>query len=186
LAYLSYEDVKDFIGNPYSTPEEDRLANYHSKEHQPEPTLVYLGIDEATVPPPVNAPGHEIASKYAGTAYFSIDVTPENQSPKYVKPAEEIIERVKAKGLDFLTVRIGVSLSRSEAPIVAVARSFTDWNLRNKFCPACGRRMSSFPCSAKSNVSFCVGWIEAGLSTEGSGGRSVGAETTLYLIQGNS
>jgi len=28
-------------------------------------------------------------------------------------------------------VRIGVSLSDSEAPIVAMARSFTDWNLRN-------------------------------------------------------
>lgn len=139
---MSYEDVKDYIGNPYSTPEDERLANYHSKEHQPEPTLIYLGIDEASVPPPVNAPGHEIATKYPGEAYFSLDVTPENQSPKYAQAAEQIIERAKAKGLDFLTVRIGVSLSDAEAPIVAMARSFTDWNLRNKFCPACGRQTS--------------------------------------------
>jgi NAD+ diphosphatase len=143
LAYLSYEDVKDYIGNPYSTPEDIRLANYDSKKHQPEPTLIYLGIDETTVPPVVDAPGQEIAFKYPGTAYFSLDVTPENQSPQYEKKADEIIERAKDKGLEFLTVRIGVSLSREEAPIVAMARSFTDWNLRNKFCPACGRRTST-------------------------------------------
>jgi NADH pyrophosphatase-like rudimentary NUDIX domain len=90
-----------------------------------------LGVDEAHTPPVVDAPGREIAEKYPGEAYFSIDVTSENQSEKYKKGAEDIIERAKAKGLDFLTVRIGVSLSDTEAPIVAMARSFTDWNLRN-------------------------------------------------------
>jgi len=131
LAYLSYEDVKEYIGNPYDTPEDIRLQNYHSKEHQPDPTLVYLGVDEANVPPLTDSPGHEIAQKYPGEAYFSIDVTPDNQAPKFKTGAESIIERAKEKGLDFLTVRIGVSLSDSEAPIVAMARSFTDWNLRN-------------------------------------------------------
>lgn len=142
MAYLSYEDVKEYIGNPFDTPEDVRLKNYHSKEHQPEPTLVYLGVDEANVPPIVDAPGHEIAAKYAGEAYFSLDVTPENQSEKYKGLAEQVVEKAKAKGLDFLTVRIGVSLSDTEAPIVAMARSFTDWNLRNVYCPACGRRTS--------------------------------------------
>ena len=131
MAYLSYDDVKDYIGNPFEGPEDERLKNYHSKTHQPEPTLVYLGVDEAHIPPVVNALGHEIAEKYAGEAYFSIDVTAENQSEKYKSGAVVIIERAKAKGLEFLTVRIGVSLSDSEAPIVAMARSFTDWNLRN-------------------------------------------------------
>lgn len=134
MAYLSYDDVKDFIGNPFDTPEDVRLANYHSKEHQPEPTLIFLGVDEAIVPPMVDAPGHVIAAKYPGEAYFSVDVTPENQSEKYKRPAEEVIEKAKAKGHDFLTVRIGVSLSEQEAPIVAMARSFTDWNLRNVVC----------------------------------------------------
>ena len=131
MVYLSYEDVKEYIGNPYDTPEDIRLKNYHSKEHQPDPTLVYLGVDEAKVPPIVDAPGHEIAEKYPGEAYFSIDVTPDNQAPKFREGAEKIIERAKEKGLEFLTVRIGVSLSDLEAPIVAMARSFTDWNLRN-------------------------------------------------------
>ena len=131
MAYLNYDDIKDYIGNPFDTPEDERVKNYHSKTHQPEPTLVYLGIDEAHIPPVVNAPGHEIAEKYVGVAYFSIDVTAENQSEKYKQGALDIEERVKAKGLYFLTVRIGVSLSDSEAPIVAMARSFTDWNLRN-------------------------------------------------------
>ena len=131
MAYLSYEDVKDYIGNPFDTPEDERLKNYNSKTHQPEPTLVYLGVDEAHIPPVVNAPGHKIAKKYAGEAYFSIDVTAENQSEKYKSGAVEIIERTMAKGLEFLTMRIGVSLSDSEAPIMAMARSFTDWHLRN-------------------------------------------------------
>ena len=134
MAYLNYEDVKEYIGNPFDTPEDERLKNYNSKEHQPEPTMVYLGVDEATVPPPVDAPGRVIAEKYRGEAYFSIDVTPENQSEKYKKATEAIIEKAKEKGLDFLTVRIGVSLSEAEAPIVAMARSFTDWNLRNVVC----------------------------------------------------
>jgi hypothetical protein len=134
LAYLSYDDVKDYIGNPFDTPEDERLKNYNSKEHQPEPTLVYLGVDEAHVPPVIDAPGHATAERYPGEAYFSIDVTPDNQAEKYVKGAEEIIERAKTKGLNFLTVRIGVSLSDTEAPIVAMARSFTDWNLRNVVC----------------------------------------------------
>ena len=145
MSYLTYEDVKDYIGNPFSTPEEERLKNYHSKEHQPEPTLIYLGVDEATIPPPGDAPGSEIAAKYPGEAYFSIDVTPDNQSEKYKTLAQQIIDNAKAKGLGFLTVRIGVSLSEEEAPIVAMARSFTDWNLRNVYCPACGRRTSMDP-----------------------------------------
>ena len=145
MSYLTYEDVKDYIGNPFSTPEEERLKNYHSKEHQPEPTLIYLGVDEATIPPPSDAPGSEIAAKYPGEAYFSIDVTPDNQSEKYKTLAQQIIDNAKAKGLGFLTVRIGVSLSEEEAPIVAMARSFTDWNLRNVYCPACGRRTSMDP-----------------------------------------
>jgi len=134
LAYLAYDDVKDYIGNPYQIPEEERLNNYHSKTHQPEPTLVYMGIDEATVPPPYNAPGREIAEKYPGVAYFAIDVTPENQAEKYQAKAMEVVEGAKAKELSFLSLRIGVSLSTEEAPLVAMARSFTDWNLRNVVC----------------------------------------------------
>lgn len=128
---MSYDDVKEYIGNPFETPEDERLKNYHSKTHQPEPTLVYLGVDEAHIPPVVDAPGHEIAEIYAGEAYFSIDITAENQSEKYKAGATKIIEIAKTKGLELLTVRIGVSLSNEEAPIVAMARSFTDWNLRN-------------------------------------------------------
>ena len=134
MAYLSYEDIKDYIGNPFDTPEDVRIKNYHSKEHQPEPILVYLGVDEIHVPPVLNAPGHEIAEKYPGEAYFSIDVTADNQSEKYKYEAEEVVQKAKARGLDFLTVRIGVNLSDAEAPIVAMARSFTDWNLRNVVC----------------------------------------------------
>jgi NAD+ diphosphatase len=170
LAYLSYDDVKDYIGNPFSTPEDERLKNYHSKTHQPEPTLVYLGVDEARVPPPSASPGHQIAAKYPGEAYFSIDVTPENQSEMYKKCAEEIMEKAKSRGLDFLTVRIGVSLTEEEAPIVAMARSFTDWNLRNVYCPACGRRTSKKKKSLRCGIdgSFCLGWIEEDLSSFGS------------------
>jgi hypothetical protein len=131
LTYLGYDDVKDYIGNPYDTPEDERLKNYDSKTHQPKPTLVYMGVDEATVPPPRDAPGREIAEKYLGEAYFAIDVTPSNQSEKYQAKAAEILDRAKAKGLDFLTVRVGVSLSADEAPLLAMARSFIDWNLRN-------------------------------------------------------
>ena len=141
MAYLTYDDVKDYIGNPYDTPEDERLKNYHSKEHQPEPTLVYLGIDEARTPPLVDGPGREIAAKYPGEAYFSVDVTPDNQSEKYKPGAKEIIQQSRAKGLDFLSVRIGVRLSDEEAPIVAMAHSFTDWNLRNVVCPSKALRL---------------------------------------------
>jgi hypothetical protein len=131
LAYLDYEEVKDYIGNPFDTPEDERLKNYHSREHQPEPTLVFLGIDESQAPPILDLPGHKIAEKYPGQAYFAIDITSENQSEKYKKGADDIVEKAIAKGLGFLTLRIGSSLSDTESPIVAMARSFVDWNLRN-------------------------------------------------------
>lgn len=131
MACLSYEDIKEYIGNPYDTPDDIRLQNYNSKEHGSEPTLVFLGVDEAHAPPLLDLPGHEIAGQYPGQAHFSIDVTPENQSEKYKRGAEEIVEKAKAKGLEFLTIFRGVMLPDSEASIVAMARSFIDWNLRN-------------------------------------------------------
>ena len=95
---------------------------------------MYLGVDETRPPTVTDAPGHEIAEKYPGEAYFSIDVTPDNQAPKYNEGAQKIVDGVKAKGLEFLNARIRFSLSDKEAPIFAMARSFTDWNLRNVVC----------------------------------------------------
>jgi hypothetical protein len=125
-------------------------------------------------------------------------VTSENQSEEYKQGALEIVERAEEKGLEFLTVRISFNLSDEDAPIVAMARSFTDWNLRNvvrfplkirsnaQYCPACGRRTSTFPFELLILISFCVGWVEEDLSPIRSCGRSRFEENSLHLIEGDS
>ena len=127
---MSYDDVKDYVGNAFAIPVTERF-----KDDGPQPpTLIYLGVDESCIAPLIDIPGQEIAQKYPGTAYFSLDITVENQPSKYQQEALKIVGSAEAKELNFLTVRNEVTLSPGEASIVAMARSFTDWNTRNVVC----------------------------------------------------
>jgi hypothetical protein len=127
---LCYDDVKAYVGNPFATPITDR----HKADAPHQPTLIYLGIDESCITPVIDIPGQEIARNYPGTAYFSLDITVENQTSSYQQEALKIVESAEAKELSFLTVRKEVTLSPEEASVVAMARSFTDWNIRNVVC----------------------------------------------------
>ena len=93
LQFVSYDDVKPIIGeDPYTTPEEDQIKSFNSAKYVPQ--MVFLGIDEK------HPDGLEYQSKnkYKGAPYFAIDVTPKLS----VKDAaEQLIERLKAKGMDF-------------------------------------------------------------------------------------
>ncbi|TPX36501.1 NAD+ diphosphatase [Synchytrium microbalum] len=50
-----------------------------------------------------------------------------------------IDEVAKSKGFEYVDMRPACfQLPKDEAAILAQGRSLTDWNARNKFCPACG------------------------------------------------
>lgn len=61
--------------------------------------MIFLGIDEKQK----NALEYQGKNKYIGAPYFAIDVTPK---PSVRDECEKLIEKVKAKGLDFAKGRV--------------------------------------------------------------------------------
>ncbi len=122
VKFLSYDEVKEIIGNPYEHPDDVRLRQWCSSDQ--EVILIYLGCDES----------HDTDVK--GLPYFAVDVTPAPMSREAEKTA--FIEAQTGKGLEFRNVRVGVELEHEEAAIVAMGRSLIDWNVRYIHCPGCG------------------------------------------------
>ncbi|KAG4101280.1 hypothetical protein H8356DRAFT_280880 [Neocallimastix lanati (nom. inval.)] len=80
---------------------------------------IFLGIDEQT-----------------SIAYFAINVT------QYITDHEPVIEKIIAENkYEFLPMRPHTfSLPPTDAAIVAQGRAMVDWNIRNVYCPACGKK----------------------------------------------
>ncbi|USP72946.1 uncharacterized protein yc1106_00220 [Curvularia clavata] len=132
LARCTFADVKPVIGeNPFEKSEDEVIAQYNSSLYVPQ--IIFLGLDE-------RKEGFKYKDHYKGQPWFAVDVTPQ-ESVK--EKAEELIEKMKAQGLDFSKGRMHLSLPAEEAAIYAEARHLLDWNARNPFCASCGYKTLS-------------------------------------------
>lgn len=134
LVFISYADVQEIIGRPYSSSEEKMIQSFVPSSKQP-PALIFLGVDESEE-------GLHY-KKYQGRAYFALDNDLSEASSK------ALTDRQKEQGRDFRKVRVDLSLEPSDAAILAQARSLVDWNTRNRFCSGCGKATLSLNAGAK-------------------------------------
>lgn len=103
LAYAKHEDIKALVGeNPFEKTEEQMIKEYNSTVTLP--LVLFLGLDESKK----NGFEHGI---YSGTPFFAVDITPRGTMEK---EATQIIEAVKARGLEFIEGRVHTNLSAPE------------------------------------------------------------------------
>ena len=103
LAYASFQDVQNLIGNdPYGKTEDELIAQYNSIISIPQ--LVFLGLDERL------KDGLQW-SVYSGAPYFALDVTPKGSVEE---AANSVIKAMQSRGLVFAEGRMHMSLPATE------------------------------------------------------------------------
>ncbi|KAI5362043.1 Putative NUDIX hydrolase domain, NADH pyrophosphatase-like, Zinc ribbon, NADH pyrophosphatase [Septoria linicola] len=129
FAYVGYDDLKFWIGEPYEKDEKTQIQDFNPAEHHPR--LIFLGLDlEAGCKTPAVSLG-----LYYGVPYFALDVS----SSHY----DRFKSRQKSQGRTHVPTRVDLNLSHGDSAILSHARSLIDWNTRNRFCGACGGKMLS-------------------------------------------
>lgn len=138
LEYASFKDIQPLVGgDPYSKTEEQMISGYNSSVTIPQ--LLFLGLDEH------QKTGFEWEI-YRGAPYFALDVTPKSTISS---AAEQLIESMKSRGLQFVEGRMHMSLPADQAAVYAQARALLDWNARNPFCAQCGQPTLSINAGTK-------------------------------------
>ncbi|KAI0663329.1 NUDIX hydrolase domain-like protein [Cubamyces menziesii] len=132
--------------------------------------VVFLGLHETGSAESANAlPSSDFSAKASaetllahidGTPYFSLDVSD-------VAPAEvdDVLHKSAAAQagaeLSFSEPRAAMgSFDAVETALFAEARSITDWNARNKHCPACGSPVYSIWAGWKLSCSSLLPWAD--------------------------
>ncbi|KAF9109708.1 Peroxisomal NADH pyrophosphatase nudt12 [Mortierella sp. AM989] len=131
LAFASYEDIKHLLGDDPLNKLPEGLI------------LAFLGADETANDQP-QKDGEVLVKGRRGVGYWALDM-----SAKGPRASQELRDSIE-QSLNTLTEKHGhymaemrpaaFGLSFPESGLVAQARSVTDWNKRNQFCPACGRK----------------------------------------------
>ncbi|TPX55158.1 NAD+ diphosphatase [Powellomyces hirtus] len=123
IAWLSYADVKDALS----------AGAFH----------VFLGVDES------DAGTDEFTSErkggvvvIKGRSYWAIDLT---KGAVYDSVLDKTDKEFESKNYSFAPMRGALSSLpwEEESAILAQGRSVIDWNVRNQFCPACGKKTES-------------------------------------------
>lgn len=119
--YILYKDLNPLL----KTLEKSNIVaffNYSQINHcfSEENVPIFLGLDEKT-----------------NIGYFAINVT------QFINEHEPILEKIISENnYEFLTMRPHTfALPPTDAAIVAQGRAMVDWNVRNAYCPACGKKM---------------------------------------------
>ncbi|WWD19175.1 hypothetical protein CI109_103633 [Kwoniella shandongensis] len=138
LLFLSLEDVRDKLGPEYSTAPEGTTDKLQLKLYESarlpytSSALVFLGIDDRS-DPTTNASSATDHLNPTGIPYFALDAVGSEW--------DFIIEQ---RGGEWGDARASATALKAwEAGIYAQGRALVDWNVRNKFCPACGSRTYS-------------------------------------------
>jgi len=147
LAYISIDRVRHFLGRePYFGQGETTGELAASEVAQLEsarinnPRVVFLGTSI-----PENKSAREVRDliERNGTdqysSYFTFDISGLDSSQRDL---ESLLRRTadQEEALEFIEPRAAMAtFSAFDAGLFAQARSIVDWNLRNKFCPACGQ-----------------------------------------------
>lgn len=134
LAFLKYDEVADAIGRPYAKDEKTQIAEFDPEDHHP--SLVFLGLDLQ----PSSDPPAELGS-YTGVPYFALDVTGNHYT--------SFKACIESNGYKYTPTRVDLTLPHDQSAIYSHARSFLDWNNRNRFCSSCGGRTLSTHGGAK-------------------------------------
>ncbi|KAF8663665.1 hypothetical protein AX16_000907 [Volvariella volvacea WC 439] len=173
---LETRDVRPFLGpEPFFgqgkgagelLTEEQRGPATEAARHIGIP-VVFLGLHEKvfgeTVLPESDIKDpHETVAKLPGTPYFSLDVADLELSE------EELANALKGTSvgqsgqvLEWTEPRsLMMGLDATLGSIYAQARSMTDWNYRNKYCPGCGSRVYSLWAGWKLSCSSLLPWAE--------------------------
>ncbi|TWU73537.1 NADH pyrophosphatase [Metarhizium rileyi] len=130
LALLTYDDVKQLIGEPFKQADAQRIKAYDSTAGLPL-LIVFLGtVDGIGVTFETSDHGD-----VQGQPFFAIDMTPRGQRREAV---EAWLKTQEEKGLRIATDTRSLSLHSEAAAMFAQARSMVDWNTRNVFCAGCG------------------------------------------------
>ncbi|KAJ3412741.1 Peroxisomal NADH pyrophosphatase nudt12 [Chytridiales sp. JEL 0842] len=117
LVFMKGSEVEGFVGDWGGLK---GLAVLKREDNQvsgtvppaPPPTFVYLGTDEGSAP------------------YWALDAT----------NLPGLLQYLQSKNLSFTEPRpTAFTLPRKQAAQLAHARAIVDWNVRNKYCPACGQ-----------------------------------------------
>ncbi|KAF8911552.1 NAD+ diphosphatase [Gymnopilus junonius] len=183
--YLTTADVKPFLGpEPYfgqgKEPGEllvekegeedghDRHSPTESVRHIG-PRVVFLGLHErqsndstSALPSSEFKDPEEAVKKLDGTLYFSVDVSDLNYTTDQLQDVlKETIPGKEGQVLDWVEPRALMSnLDGMTAAIFAEARSLTDWNVRNKFCPGCGSTTYSMWGGWKISCTSLLPWTD--------------------------
>ncbi|KAI0081982.1 hypothetical protein K474DRAFT_1703449 [Panus rudis PR-1116 ss-1] len=129
------------------------------------PPIVFLGLQESEGEGAL--PSSDFGSKtdpaaltarIKGTPYFAIDVTDIEQSV-----LDEVLQSsslgTSGHKLEFIDARAAMRYHNyTDAAILAEARSMIDWNVRNKFCPACGSPVYSLWAGWKLSCTSLLPW----------------------------
>jgi len=156
LAYLSLDRVRHFLGGEPYFGQSDVAGQFASHDipqlesaRLQTPRIVFLGSSI-----PGNISTREVRELIAGdgiiqySSYFTFDIS------GLVCSQEDLHallhrENTKEEVFEFIEPRAAITtFSTFDASLFSQARSIVDWNLRNRFCPACGQ----------ANYSLWAGW----------------------------
>lgn len=114
LQYVKYSQVASIVDRIYT--DKDVIKN------NSEIILVFLGINESQ----------------EGQPYWALDLTPKGElKAEY----EQLIQDFESKGSEFApTLPRAFIMDKKVSSIIGQAAAMVDWNARNKFCSACGKR----------------------------------------------
>ncbi|KAI0633535.1 NUDIX hydrolase domain-like protein [Trametes polyzona] len=177
LARLSTEDVKPLLG-----PEPYFAQGQHEGELAPADVpvleaarlrgnpIVFLGLHETNTTDADALPSSDFSAKTSadvvlanikGAAYFSLDVSDVDQATldqtlRKSSAAQDGAQLVFSEPRSATT-----NFDAFEAALFAEARSMTDWNARNKFCPSCGSAVYSLWAGWKLSCTSLLPWADS-------------------------
>ncbi|KAI9249304.1 hypothetical protein BY458DRAFT_445377 [Sporodiniella umbellata] len=117
LHTIVYSSVSSIVDKIYT---EDGFNQNNS-----EVLLVFLGIDER------DGKGED------GVAYWALDLTPKG---KFSNELGSLAKELESLYTFYPTIPRAFVMDKSTSAIIAQAAAMIDWNARNMFCSACGKR----------------------------------------------
>lgn len=174
LARLSTADVRPLLGSEPFFSQGQAEGEYAPSDvlvveaaRFRGPPVVFLGLHEPQTDEADALPSSDFSAKsdtatvianLKGTPYFSLDVSDVAQD--VLDKTLQASEPSKAGAeLTFFESRGAMAFFDAfEACVFAEARSLTDWNGRNKFCPACGSPSYSLWAGWKISCSSLLPW----------------------------
>ncbi|WWC63415.1 uncharacterized protein I303_106017 [Kwoniella dejecticola CBS 10117] len=154
VLYLSKDQIGDKLGDEFGSAPQDASSDV-KKVHetaripQTQPALVFLGIDDREAPT-TNESSVVDHHNPQGTPYFALDAN----SAEW----DSLIDGLGGEWGDARAA--GGSMHVWDAGVYAQGRALIDWNVRNKFCPACGSPTYSLWAGWKRNCLTSVQPVE--------------------------